>query len=188
MQFTPVTPIKDRRPKGSWSDQRVLDAWHGPLTLAQIAARSRRGASSTISRIWKEAKDAGELPPGDRPHFPQVRRTVAPPIAAEHDTLQVASVMPVSGYPTVITELLQLLAAQPSDEQFEAVCTVAAAVIISQQQQQHLMMADLLALRARAKLRRHFSGEQRLPTIAYYSDKSDVGAAFDDSTIMHVSA
>ncbi len=185
-----VRPAQGRHRNLRWSDKKVIAAWHGPLTLAQIAHRSHCGARSTISRIWREAKDIGLLPPGDRPHFPQVRRTVAPPAAPERDLIDVASVRPVTGWPPVITEILRLLASHGQDEQFEAMHCVLATIVVSRSPvHQRVLTADLIRLHVLAMLRRHHLGEHRLPTISYHSDRSDAAGAapFEDAIALPTS-
>jgi len=48
--------------------KRLRDAWHGPLTLGQIA-RSAALGERRLQRFWEAEKAAGRLPAGPRPHF-----------------------------------------------------------------------------------------------------------------------
>lgn len=48
--------------------QRLRDAWHGPLTLGQIARNASLG-ERWLQRFWSAERDAGRLPAGPRPHF-----------------------------------------------------------------------------------------------------------------------
>jgi transposase-like protein len=48
--------------------RNVREAWHGALSCEQIARRHALG-EKLVRRIWDDAREAGLLPDGARPHF-----------------------------------------------------------------------------------------------------------------------
>lgn len=171
-----------------WTRKRVIDAWHGALTRGQIALRSGYSRSG-ISALWADAKAAGELPQTDRPHFPQGRRKIAPERKAKRDTIEVRSLQPASGWPEIVTDILQKLARLPEEERIAAAEVVLAALVCGYgvHGQERFFKADLASMHVMAHVRRHASGERPLPAVASHRDldRSSLGT-FADPCIVHL--
>jgi hypothetical protein len=59
--------------------QRLREAWHGPLTAAEVAKAFRMASAQMVRKFWGTEKDAGRLPDADRPYFASAKASPAEP-------------------------------------------------------------------------------------------------------------
>lgn len=174
-----------------WPPRQIVDAWHGELSLAQIARRSGRGGRFIV-RLWSAAQAEGKLPPGERPYL--ARRMPAPaaaslPAPEKRDMLDVATVKPAPGWPPALDDLMRFIAGIAEDQRLDCVEAALAALICSDPESRWrlFLSASSSAARVTAHLRRHRSGEKPLPLFSFVNGargtEGDAGAFAEPATL-----
>lgn len=158
--------------------RRLRRAWHGPKTEAQIA-RHERLTPRRVRQIWAEDRAAQLLPDTHRPHFPPQQAKAAPPKASKGKPSPIVVESPNmklrrDGIAAGVIDLMEVLARAPADMRSEIVeATLATAIVANpDNQSRQFIAADLSLLRVLAIIRRHLSGEQRLPVHGTFYDLS----------------
>ena len=65
--------------------ERLIAAWHGPETAAELAKRFKLKSAQMVRKFWGAAKRAGKLPEGKRPHFADRGGFISPDAFAIED-------------------------------------------------------------------------------------------------------